>query len=217
MPPGSEWPKKIAEKIDQAEWFLVLIGPNWVNERLSQPEDWVRQEIQQALGRPSLKVVPVLCGGARMPGREALPEEIRGLAEKQAWELPDAHFGEIARELADRIGPAIVENVAPALAEKRAKEGTEETPDRRQERNVAITAALITGAAALLAAAIQVVPQMMHPNSPQSPQPTVRDMSTTGDQSPNIVNNSGTISIGAGSEGKKSSPAEKDRKQEAGK
>ena len=71
--------------------------------RLDSDDDWVRQEIASALRRDIL-VLPVLVGGAMMPRAEDLPENIRGLARKQAAEISDSRWdydtGEIFKTLA---------------------------------------------------------------------------------------------------------------------
>jgi hypothetical protein len=53
--------------------------------------DWVRLEIAHALRR-SITVIPVLVGGARLPPKNALPEDIQGLLDHQAASVTTTGF-----------------------------------------------------------------------------------------------------------------------------
>jgi hypothetical protein len=68
----------------------------------------VRQEVASALRRDIL-VLPVLVNGASMPRAEDLPENIRGLARKQAAEISDSRWdydtGEIFKTLERAVRP----------------------------------------------------------------------------------------------------------------
>lgn len=70
--------------------MLVLIGPEWLNSRdeqgrrrLDVPDDWVRLEIAQALMR-DITVIPVCLGGANLPPKTDLPDDIQSLVDHQA-------------------------------------------------------------------------------------------------------------------------------------
>ena len=85
---------------------LVLIGPRWLEaridgaRRLDDPADFVRQEVATALasGKP---VIPLLVGGALMPGEADLPAPLAGLARRQAVVLSDGGWqGDVARLVA---------------------------------------------------------------------------------------------------------------------
>jgi hypothetical protein len=103
--PGANFAEALKTSIERAKVVLIVIGPTWLqasdedgHRPLDQPDDWVRIEIETALRRsstdPSVLVVPVLVGGARMPSAEALPEGIRDLARRRAVELRNAHWPE---------------------------------------------------------------------------------------------------------------------------
>jgi hypothetical protein len=51
------------------------------NRRLEQLEDWVRLEIETALGR-GIPVIPVRIKGANLPTEGELPESIKRMFEK---------------------------------------------------------------------------------------------------------------------------------------
>ncbi len=84
---------------------LFVIGPRWLDarskdgvRRLDDPADYVRREIEIALAS-DVTVIPVLVEGASMPSPEALPEPVRALALRQAFELFDRHWESDIREL----------------------------------------------------------------------------------------------------------------------
>jgi hypothetical protein len=76
--------------------MVVVIGPRWAavegshgRPRLFEGRDWVRYEVERALQRQDVQVVPVLVAGAKMPAPEELPESLRELPELNAIDLSD--------------------------------------------------------------------------------------------------------------------------------
>src|SRR6202043_1240578 len=61
------------------------------HRRLDDEADYVRLELATALER-SIRVIPVLVQGARMPRPEELPADIARLARRNAIELSDARW-----------------------------------------------------------------------------------------------------------------------------
>jgi hypothetical protein len=97
IPPGVNWKRHLVEAVVQCDILLAVIGDHWLDiryangpkqgqRRLDDPADYVRVELLSALQR-NIPVVPVLVGGASMPPEEALPRELRKLAEQQAAEV----------------------------------------------------------------------------------------------------------------------------------
>jgi TIR domain len=110
---GEEWPSALEDAISSADVVIVVIGRGWITaqgewgrRRIDQPDDWVRREIELALGfeKPTL---PVLVGDAVMPPSEALPSAIASLASRQALSLGeedwDAHVGALLMQLESRM------------------------------------------------------------------------------------------------------------------
>src|SRR5215203_4240839 len=88
--------QRITRVLDECQAMVVVIGPRWAaieNEagrpRLFESRDFVRFEVEKALQRGDVRVVPVLIAGARMPDPEQLPESLRTLPEINAIELSD--------------------------------------------------------------------------------------------------------------------------------
>ena len=86
----------IREAVARCDVLLVLIGPQWVTitssngkRRLTNPADFVRMEVERGLQRANCAVIPVLVGGASMPGPDDLPDTLRELAYRDVVEVRD--------------------------------------------------------------------------------------------------------------------------------
>ena len=98
MEPGVDFVDRIGSAVGSSDVLLAVIGPAWLTaskgdgqRRLHDPQDYVRKEIQEALSR-NIRVIPVLVGGASMPGVQELPPELSALARRQAYELSDTRW-----------------------------------------------------------------------------------------------------------------------------
>lgn len=98
MAPGVDFERRITEVVSGCVALLIVMGPRWAeaaedgHRRLDNPADFVRLEVETGLNRPEVTPIPVLVGGARMPRREDLPENIRGIARRNAIELSDGRW-----------------------------------------------------------------------------------------------------------------------------
>lgn len=98
MAPGVDFERRITEVVSGCVALLIVMGPRWAeaaedgHRRLDNPGDFVRLEVETGLNRPEVTPIPVLVGGARMPRREDLPEDIRGIARRNAIELSDGRW-----------------------------------------------------------------------------------------------------------------------------
>jgi hypothetical protein len=101
LPFGVDWQDHIRAALRDCDVALVLIGKLWLTatdaagrRRLEDPADVLRLEVAEVLGRPRVRVIPVVFGQAQLPSADELPPDIRALAGKQAlfWYLnePDA-------------------------------------------------------------------------------------------------------------------------------
>lgn len=113
---GDRWPDRIREGVERCDVFLEVIGTVWLGakdsafrRRIDSEQDWVRLEIETAL-RLGKRIVPVLVGGAAMPGREELPDSIAELANRQGVRLDSGgSFDRDFEALAQLLGfPAAV-------------------------------------------------------------------------------------------------------------
>jgi TIR domain-containing protein len=113
--PGVDFENRITQTIGQSDVLVVVIGPKWATvardenrPRLFEPRDYVRLEVETALARPEVRVIPVLVAGAQMPSAEQLPESLRPLRRRNALELSDPRWrydtGRLVNSLAEQLG-----------------------------------------------------------------------------------------------------------------
>jgi len=83
--PGVEFVKVLSDSVGKCDALVAVIGRNWVSsankdlrQRLHNPKDFVRVEIEAALER-GIPIIPVLVDGAEMPRTEELPSSLERL------------------------------------------------------------------------------------------------------------------------------------------
>jgi TIR domain len=95
--PGSKFEEAIENALQSCAALVAIIGPRWLTvekdgrRRLDDPDDYTRQEIVAALRR-DIRVIPVLVGGASMPSLQELPDDLRALAKRNAFEVSDTRW-----------------------------------------------------------------------------------------------------------------------------
>jgi hypothetical protein len=97
IPLGVDFRKELSRSLDRCGTLVAVIGKNWLSaerdnlRRLDDPQDYVRMELEAALGR-EIRIIPVLLDGARMPEAEDLPESLKELSRRQAVEISHNGF-----------------------------------------------------------------------------------------------------------------------------
>ena len=96
--PGANFEQRINNELDNSEAILVLIGNQWLdskdkdgNRRLDNPHDYVRFEVEAALGK-NITVIPLLLHGTQMPSAIVLPDTLHDLSRRNAIRLNDDHW-----------------------------------------------------------------------------------------------------------------------------
>ncbi|OLC27918.1 MAG: hypothetical protein AUJ02_07735 [Chloroflexi bacterium 13_1_40CM_3_65_12] len=89
--PGADFTVQLSREIASCNVLIALIGKQWLQRRLRDPEDYVRLEIQAALDR-NMRVIPILLQGARMPSVAQLPGSIAELSHKNALEISNSRW-----------------------------------------------------------------------------------------------------------------------------
>jgi hypothetical protein len=110
IPPGADFGEYITGLVDKCNVVLAIIGPGWLDardregeRRIDKPDDWVRLEIERALARDGVEVIPVLVDGARLPPREELPESLLALRRRNAFELSDRRWDYDIAQLGEHL------------------------------------------------------------------------------------------------------------------
>ena len=89
IPLGADFRGYLNKEVGKCDILLAVIGDKWLEilkQRLDEPNDFVRIEIQAALER-EIPVVPILVGGKSVPSEKDLPPELANLSYKQAAEV----------------------------------------------------------------------------------------------------------------------------------
>jgi hypothetical protein len=110
IPAGDYWEQVISSALANSAVVLVLIGPTWLyaidaagSSRLQTEDDWVRREIEVALGQPDTTVIPVVFDETAIPPAEALPATLSRLPTIQAFRLRQDAWEQDVRGLVLRI------------------------------------------------------------------------------------------------------------------
>jgi hypothetical protein len=115
-PLGTDFRQYIRGVLDKCEVLLAVIGPRWMGEdgadglRIQQESDWVRIEIEAALKKKDIHVIPVLIDRVPMPDANKLPESIRDIVYRQATTVDsqvdfNLHMDRLLRNIDSILGP----------------------------------------------------------------------------------------------------------------
>ncbi len=122
LTPGVDFVEALDAAIARCRVVLVVIDPTWTSvrsgdgtRRLDDDQDWVRREVAHSLVRPDLRVIPVLVGGATMPTEAKLPDDLRALARREAFEVTASSWSRDVDALAEQLGGKSSRARRPAL------------------------------------------------------------------------------------------------------
>jgi len=111
--PGLDWMQAIDRAVGSADLVLALIGTDWLNEferRGFETDDPMRHELETALAREEIRVIPLLVNGAKMPPSTELPPSLASLARRHALEIMrpgDERFRVDKQALLERVDRVI--------------------------------------------------------------------------------------------------------------
>ncbi len=152
--PGEDYRKVIDTAVASCDVLITLIGRDWLTSataagqpRINDARDFVRLETAAALKR-DVRVIPVLLHGATMPTEEALPDELKPLAYRNAIELSHSRWDYDVRLLIEAL-ERVVTAAAPAPGPPPSTTPTPLTARRSIPRMAAVgavVAVLIGGA-----------------------------------------------------------------------
>ena len=97
IPPGVDFVDHLDRQVGQCRAFLAVVGPGWIQtlDRLHNPADFVRIEIEAVLKRPDIPIIPVLVDDTKMPRAEELPDALQQFVRRAGIALPHDHFSAI--------------------------------------------------------------------------------------------------------------------------
>ncbi len=92
---AQDYVRQINEALSRSRVVIAVVGSSWLGSlaadgtrRLDDPEDLVRLELSTSLAS-GIAIVPVLVGGATMPGSGQLPDNLSSLARLHAQRMSD--------------------------------------------------------------------------------------------------------------------------------
>src|SRR5215469_3598031 len=140
--PGFDFTEAIRAALDASAVVLVVIGPRWAavtdktgRRRLDDPSDFTRREIEQAL-RDHKLVIPVLVDSAGMPQADEIPDSLRPLITRHAFQLRSTDWYSDAERLMDLLGRS---GVRPSPTEEDAERPEDLRSGHRYEREYTAT------------------------------------------------------------------------------
>ena len=120
MAPGVDFVERITQAVGACHVLVVVMGPRWANildeeghVRIAEREDFVRLEVETALRRADVTVIPVLVAGAQMPEPAGLPEGLRALTRRNALELSDMRWRYDVERLLDTLRKLLPGSAVP--------------------------------------------------------------------------------------------------------
>jgi hypothetical protein len=117
--PGLDFVEAIEQAVGRCDVLLAVIGSSWLRmledekRRSSDHDDFVGLEIGAALKR-NIRVIPILVDGTPMPRANDLPEELKPLVRRNAFELSHKHFGLDVERLIQVLERASIQVKTPA-------------------------------------------------------------------------------------------------------
>ena len=112
--PGTAWEHAIAQSLESCKALVALIDSAWLPQKLSDPEDWVRREIEFALSNRFL-ILPIILNGGATPTAAELPSSLASFAAIQSFfvdgrsdSILEASLAVVARRILESIRARIV-------------------------------------------------------------------------------------------------------------
>jgi hypothetical protein len=182
--PGLNFVEVIKRWVGSCDVFLAMIGQHWLTavdqqgqRRLDDPGDFVRLELEAALGR-DVRLIPILVQDVEMPRADELPPSLKELALRNGLEIRDVSW----QYDVDRLIQALEKIAGPAPAAP-GDPGEPRAPgDRDLERRGIDRKRLAIGtSAAVLCAAVVGGLLLLRDGDPPAP-PGERDIDTGWDR-----------------------------------
>jgi TIR domain len=118
--PGVDFVEQINDAVGSCRVLITVIGPRWIGiedahgeRRIDDPGDFIRLEVEAALARSEVRVIPVLVQRARMPTAAELPASLAELARRNALELSDGRWSYDVGRLTSTVERVLGTAVAP--------------------------------------------------------------------------------------------------------
>jgi hypothetical protein len=96
IPLGVDFRKRINDEVARCDVLIAAIGNRWMTDdtsqrRIDNPLDPVRIEISAALQR-DIPLIPILSDGTKIPNAQLLPDDVKGLADRNGLNVRHETF-----------------------------------------------------------------------------------------------------------------------------
>ena len=173
---GDDFIKRTTQAVKRADVVLVVIGPDWTRgDSIHAPKDYVRIEVEHALQRDDVFVVPVLVNDANMPAESEVPASLHPLLRRNAVTVDSgADFNHHIRQL-----EAAIEKHVP----RRQDSLGAVVPDTRKAKGKSVPSYVpIAAGTAIIVAAAFVIGGQLWPKP--DPEPVPGSSTTSGESDP---------------------------------
>lgn len=94
---GSDFHADLDEALVNCAAFVAVIGPSWWKQisRLQSESDFIRLELEAALRRTDIPIIPLLVMDVQMPGPKDLPTVLEGFCRRSAIEISHEQFDQV--------------------------------------------------------------------------------------------------------------------------
>jgi hypothetical protein len=141
MAGGQDFTKQLRNAIEEADVFLLLIGPYWHSDegrnRIHKTGDVLRREVAWAM-RKEVPIIPVLLENTNMPGGDAFPEQLAAIPNIHAERLRSDHFesdwGNLLAAIVDLMRTHAVQELAIEQELEELEELLERDPEAGEKR-----------------------------------------------------------------------------------
>ncbi len=123
--PGQDFINVLDDSLNRSSVMIVMMGKRWAGtgrigaRRIDDAGDFVRLEVASGLRRAGeLRLIPALIQGAKMPGPNSLPEDLKDLSRRNAIEMSDLRW----HEDVERLIASLERDMAAAAPLKSAAE-----------------------------------------------------------------------------------------------
>lgn len=121
IPPGVDFVAYLKPLLANCKVMIVVVDAGWSNaiERLHTETDYVRLEIETAINRNDMALIPILLEDEPMPEEKQLPDVLAPLTRLNAIRLRSESFSAtIERKLLPRLNDLLEEKSGRAVGDK---------------------------------------------------------------------------------------------------
>lgn len=94
IPLGQDFRPYITEALDASQVVIAVIGIRWLDSieqrGVEKRHDYVKEELETALGKGDIPVIPLLIEGVPIPSEQELPDSLKALAYRNAAQVRPA-------------------------------------------------------------------------------------------------------------------------------